>query len=382
MGLAQKVTNAFRAAPLIKDVAASRSVAVLASLAGPSWRGLIEQRGKSAQATVLEVDHGAQFDWQYLRDRPALARLYEAAKVGQWNGSADLDWKRAVDPESDEAALLPDALLPMAGHPLFRALAPGQRRKQRTAVASWLLSQFLHGEQGALFAACQITEAVPWLDGKLYGSSQVMDEGRHVEVFQRYLTEKLGKLYAINDNLYVLVDALMSDRRWDVKFLGMQILIEGLALGAFGMLRRATREPLLRDLLGKVITDEARHVHFGVLALEEHVRELSEKERREREDWTFEVALLMRNRFLAHEFYEEFWGDLMKRSEWDQMVQASQMMSLFRDTMFKRVLPNLRRIGLVSERIRPRYQELGVLHYESGRAAPELTAEDLLEDRA
>ena len=99
-----------------------------------------------------------------------------------------------------------------------------------------MLSQFLHGEQGALFAACQVTEAVQWLDGKLYGSTQVVDEGRHVEVFFRYLDEKLGKLYTVNDNLYTLIDALMTDGRWDLKFLGMQIMIEGLALGAFGLL--------------------------------------------------------------------------------------------------------------------------------------------------
>jgi hypothetical protein len=151
-------------------------------------------------------------------------------------------------------------------------------------MLAWMLSQFLHGEQGALFAAAQVTEAVPGLDAKLYGSTQVVDEGRHVEVFHTYLTRKLGKLYRIDDNLYVIVDALMTDARWDVKFLGMQIMIEGLALGAFGNIRRVTGDPLLRDVLRLVITDEARHVHFGVLALERlYTCELSEKERRERE---------------------------------------------------------------------------------------------------
>src|SRR5690606_7560912 len=142
-----------------------------------------------------------------------------------------------------------------------------------------------HGEQGALYAACQVTEAIHWMDGKLYGSTQVVDEGRHVEVFKRYLTTKLEKLYDINDNLYVIIDALMTDSRWDMKFLGMQIMIEGLALAAFGTLRQNTQEPLLRELLKRVITDEARHVHFGVVALEDYYRNhLSPSERRERED--------------------------------------------------------------------------------------------------
>ena len=111
-----------------------------------------------------------------------------------------------------------------------------------------MLSQFLHGEQGALFAACEVTEAVHWMDGKLYGSTQVVDEGRHVEVFHRYLHEKLEKVYQVNDNLFTIIDSLMSDNRWDLKFLGMQIMIEGLALGAFGTIRQTTKEPLLREL--------------------------------------------------------------------------------------------------------------------------------------
>jgi hypothetical protein len=222
---------------------------------------------------------------------------------------------------------------------------------------------------------------VPWLDGKLYGSTQVADEGRHVEVFHGYLTGKLEKKYEVNDNLYVVMDALMSDPRWDMKFLGMQIMIEGLALGAFGMIQQQTREPLLKKLLTLVITDEARHVHYGVLALQEYFAQLSDGERREREDWAFEVSLFLRNRFYAHEFYDEFYAHQMTRRQWEELVLRSDMMSLFRRTMFKRVIPNLKRIGLLSDRIKPRYATLGLLDFEHGRAAPELTARDLVDDR-
>ncbi len=370
-----------KTAPLLKDASASGNMTVLRSLLGPAWRGLIQQRGRGEGVTPMPVDYNALFDWHYLRDRPALARLYEAAKTSQWNATTDLDWSTSVDCEQRDL-LLPETFFPVFGHPCTAGMTEAQRGEQRRAYTSWVLSQFLHGEQGALFAACQVTEAVPWMDGKLYGSTQVMDEGRHVEVFHAYLTKKLEKKYDINDNLYVVVDALMSDSRWDMKFLGMQIMIEGLALGAFGMMQQKTREPLLKKLLTYVITDEARHVHFGVIALQEYLKELSEKERREREDWTFEVCLFLRNRFLAHELYDEYYGHAMTRAQWDALVTASEMMATFRNVMFKRVIPNLKRIGLLSDRIRPKYAELGLLGYETGRAAPELTAQDLLEDRS
>ena len=156
---------------------------------------------------------------------------------------------------------------------------PPSVARSSTSLTSWMLSQFLHGEQGALFAAAQVTEAVQFFDGKLYGATQVIDEGRHVEVFHRYLEDKLGKLYQINDNLFVIIDALMSDARWDMKFLGMQIMVEGLALGAFGTLYKLTKEPLLKELLKMVIQDEARHVHYGVLALREHITKELSRER-------------------------------------------------------------------------------------------------------
>jgi len=349
---------------------------------GPAFRGLVQQRGKSEDATLMQLGYRANFDWKYARGDKEMARLYEAAKVSQWNATEDLDWKTSVDPLDPEKPLLPDTFLPMAKLPSFQKLSPAEKAKRRHAVTSWLLSQFLHGEQGALFAAAQVTEAVPWMDAKLYGSTQVVDEGRHVETFHTYLATKLEKLYQINDNLYVVVDALMTDSRWDLKFLGMQIMIEGLALGAFGFMRQATSEPLLKQLLTYVITDEARHVHFGVVALRKHYAvALSDKERREREDWAFEVAYLLRNRFLAHEFYDEFYAHEMTRAQWDKLVLASDMMAVFRRTMFKRIIPNLKSIGLLSPRVRPRYAAAGLLEFEHGRAAPELTADDLIHDR-
>jgi hypothetical protein len=381
MAIIDTFSNVVDTLPLMKDASASGNLQVLRSLLGPAFRGMIQKRGKREPTSTMPVNYGVHFDWNYLRDRPELARLYEAAKTSQWNSTTDLDWKTQVDPLSDETALLPWDFLPISNLDSFKKASPKERAVQRLGITAWLLSQSLHGEQGALFAACQVTEAVPWLDGKLYGSTQVVDEGRHVESFHAYLTKKLEKKYEINDNLYVVIDALMTDSRWDMKFLGMQIMIEGLALGTFGMIQQMTREPLLKQMLTYIITDEARHVHYGVLALSEFTAQLSEKERREREDWAFEVSLFLRNRFFAHEFYDEYYAHSMTRAQWERTVLESEMMSRFRKTMFKRVIPNLKRIGLLSDRIRPRYAELGLLGFENGKAAPELTANDLLTDR-
>jgi len=352
---------------------------VLLSLLGPAVRGFLRQAAKGRSSTEIDSTHAVHFDWTYERSRSDLARLHSAAKRAQWDADTALDWSLTVDPADPERDLLPEAYLPFADLPGYRKASPAQRVEQKRAYLAWTLSQFLHGEQGALFAAAQLTTAVRWLDGKLYGSTQVMDEGRHVEVFHRYLTAKLEKRYEIDDNLYVIIDALMSDSRWDVKFLGMQIMIEGLALGAFSMIRRQTREPLLQELLRYVITDEARHVHFGVLALEEcYTGDLREAELRDRQDWAFEMALLLRNRFLIHEFYEEHYAHAMTRAAWDHHLLASPVMRQFRQTMFTRIVPNLKRIRLIPARLRPHYEDLGLLAYEDLPAAPELTASDLL----
>ena len=354
---------------------------VLRSMAPAGVRGLILQRGKQGVPTTMPSHHRVYFDWTYPKDQPEMRDLYTRAKEHQWNGD-DLPWHIDVDPENPEKPILPPEFMDFEA---LRArgirLTPLEERRLNASVASWMLSQFLHGEQGALFAAAQVTEAVQFFDGKLYGSTQVIDEGRHVEVFHRYLDTKLNKLYQINDNLFVIIDALIQDSRWDVKFLGMQIMVEGLALGAFGTLYQMTNEPMLKQLLKMVIQDEARHVHYGVVALRDHFNnELSDAERREREDWAFEVALLMRNRFLSFEVYEEWFEHKLSRKEWAGFVTESPGFALFRQVMFKRLVPNLREIGLLSDRIKPHYQRAGLMQYYDGASANQLTGEQLLAD--
>jgi hypothetical protein len=330
----------------------------------------------------MPARHSAHFDWSYPTDHPEMRALYSRAKEGQWNAETHLAWGTSVDPMNPEVPLLPERFLDFG---VLEGMGVRLDAKERLelvhSLASWMLSQFLHGEQGALFAAAQVTEAVQFFDGKLYGATQVVDEGRHVEVFHRYLDSKMGKLYQINDNLFTIIDALMSDGRWDMKFLGMQIMVEGLALGAFGTLYKLTKEPLLKSVLKMVILDEARHVHYGVLALREHVtKELGERERREREDWSFEVAILMRNRFLAYEVYDEWFAGRLPRDKWREFVTHAPGMNEFRRVMFSRLVPNLREIGLMSPRVLPRYERAGLLEYMGGAAADRLSGEQMLRD--
>ncbi|MDI1484087.1 ferritin-like domain-containing protein [Polyangium sp. y55x31] len=354
---------------------------VLGALGPSGVRGLILHRGKQGTPTDMPATHVAHFDWTYPSDQPEMADLYRRAKVGQWNGD-DLPWHTSVDPFDPERPLIPEEFLSFEEiEALGIKIDKNERTQLSYSMCAWMLSQFLHGEQGALFAAAQVTEAVQFFDGKLYGATQVMDEGRHVEVFNRYLDTKLHKLYQINDNLFVIIDSLMTDGRWDMKFLGMQIMVEGLALGAFGTLYKLTKEPLLKELLKMVIQDEARHVHYGVCALREHfTKYITERERQEREDWAFEVALLMRNRFAAYEVYDEWFEGRMTRAQWRGVVDRSKGMVEFRTTMFSRLVPNLREIGLLSPRIMPRYEEAGLMRYFGGLAADKLTADKLLAD--
>ncbi|MGC6417546.1 MAG: ferritin-like domain-containing protein [Bradymonadia bacterium] len=345
----------------VNTVLTIENMGVMKSMGPSAFRGLFLQKGRERVAE-MKSGHHAHFNFDYPSDNGAMRALYEKAKKLQWNGSMDLDWSRPVDPFNPEIPLIGEGFVDwdMLGKFGIR-FNDRERLDFMWRVSSWMLSQFLHGEQGALMASAQVTEATPIFDGKYYGATQVMDEARHVEVFSRYLDSKLNLRYEINDNLFTIIDGLMTDSRWDMKFLGMQILVEGLALGAFGTLHKMTSEPLLKELLRLVIQDEARHVHFGLLALKPlYNGGLTEKERMEREDWAFEIVLLMRNRFLAHELYEEGFAHRMSRTEWNYFMDEMPGMSMFRKVMFKRLVPNLRAIGLLTPRILHRYEKVGL----------------------
>lgn len=309
-------------------------------------------------ANRLDVHFELAYCWDYGKDGTDLRGLYERAKSEQWNGSYDLDWSIAVDP-SDES--FPDSLMAVYGSELWERLTPKELLKYRRESRSWTLSQLLHGEQGALLATSQLVDAVPWMDAKLYGSTQVIDEGRHVEVFDRYLKDKIGKKYPINKHLKSLLDIILADERWDIKYLGMQILVEGLALGVFAVLYRFTEEPLLKHLLKRVMQDEARHVAFGVLSLRGYYDQLPEGERKDREEFAYESCVIMRDRFIADDVAEEMG---MPVERFRQISLESEAMREYRLFLFSRLVPNLKKLGLLTPRIRPRYEALGLLQFE------------------
>lgn len=355
-----------------------RNPKVATDLIPSALQGYIFQNGYKDQVGIVSP-HKTFYDWSYSNEgNPAFRELYHKAYRGQWS-SQDLPWDTQVDPlNTTDRAIMPEKLNPMYDSPHY-IRGSKENAKQMHDIYGFFLSQFLHGEQGALYAAGMTVEATPWFGAKLYGSTQVMDEARHVEVFRKYIKEKLELLYPVNDNLYVIIHALNSSPDWDIKFLGMQIMIEGLALGAFGLFYKYTKEPLLKNLLKLVISDEARHVHYGVEALRDYyTKEVSEKLRRDREDWAYEVAILLRNRFMFYEIRDKYYGDRISLREWDKTILESNIMREFRKSLFARLIPNLKAIGLLSDRIRPYYEKLGVIEYENMKSADRLTLNELL----
>src|SRR5690242_8550100 len=268
------------------------------------------------------------YTWGYQETRAKLRDLYDKAVRAQWISDDVLPWKTDVDLGRP---LGPENLQPLFGSDIYNRMTEAERHKIATEVFSWTLSQFMHGEQGALLATAQLVDSVDNIDSKLYAASQVVDEARHVDVYNRYVHEKIGFSYPINPHLKTLLDLILKDSRWDMKFLGMQIMVEGLALAAFSMIRQTTTEPLLRELTAYVMGDEARHVAFGVLSLRDYYKEQPESVRREREDFVFEAARLMRDRFLFQEVWEKTG---LPAKECTEIALHSQTQQLFRQMLF------------------------------------------------
>ena len=308
------------------------------------------------------------FSWDYSLARPQLRKLYEKAKVGQWNATTDLPWETPVDVEgtiaADQAAIGRGFDMSLYGDTPVKNWEQKEWLEFGVQARKWSLSQFLHGEQGALICTAKIVETVPWYDAKLYASTQVMDEARHVEVFARYLDEKLDGGYQINAHLRALLDDIVTDSRWDMTYLGMQIMVEGLALAAFGYMHQLTGEPLLKKLLRYVMSDEARHVAFGVLSLQEVYAQMSDVEIKERQIFAFEASLRMRDRFLQQEVWERMGIDPRKIMP---VVLNDPTRIFFQQMLFSKIVPNCKKLGLLDRNdswLRRRFEEIGVIQFE------------------
>jgi hypothetical protein len=225
---------------------------------------------------------------------------------------------------------------------------------------AWQFSQFLHGEQGGLMCASKIVNTVPTIDAKFYAATQVVDEARHVEVFSRYIHEKLELSYPLNSNLQSLLDDALTDTRWDMTYLAMQVLIEGLALAAFALIRNNATDPLAKAINTYVMQDEARHVMFGRLALRDYYPQLTQAERDEREEFCVDACYRMQNRFLGEEIWERLG---LPVAEVVEVVKTSDLNKLFRSYLFSRIVPVLKDIGLWGPRIRGAFADMGVLAF-------------------
>jgi hypothetical protein len=313
---------------------------------------------------TISTTYDTIYTWEYGIQRQDLRNLYEKSKGAMWNASTYLAWDTNVDPEAENT---PDAMIPIFGTYLWDKLdKKTELPKLRRLGSSYLLSNFLHGEQGALLATAQIVSAVPGPDAKFYAATQVMDEARHVEAYDRYLREKVELTFPISPYLRTLLDEILMERRWDMKYLGMQIMVEGLALAAFGMIQATSNEPLIKQIVHMIMQDEARHVAFGVLSLKGVYDDMGGSELKDREDFILESSRLMRDRFLMQEVWECMG---MPVAECLEVALQSEPMKMFRQMLFSKIVPNVKRLGLLTPRVRKGFEELGVLHFETWDAS-------------
>jgi hypothetical protein len=344
------------------------------SIATPPTPELPDQAEIDAAVTLIRDEAPTIYTWNYERERDQLVRLYNKANASQWNSVTELDWSIDVDPEElvridspvmvlvREAAKVPGSPIASWGEREFTAIAIEFLKAN--------LSQFMHGEQGAMLTAAKIVETVPWIDAKYYAATQTMDEARHTEVFARYLNSKLGEAYPMSKELQAQITALLEDGRWDIAYLGMQIVIESLALAAFGDMLQRTEEPLLHKLLRYVLADEARHVAFGIISLGEYYRDLSAAELKERQEFLIENTDRSRTRSLNRDVWERMGTTL--DAVWPAIQEARAKTRIsptgsFQRGFFAKLVPNVRKLGLLDANdgyLRKRWAENGLLEFE------------------
>ncbi len=315
----------------------------------------------SAAARRVSSQLDTLWDFDYEPTHHELESLYETAKKNQWNGSTAIDWGRPIGKEGPVLNIA----LAFGGTRFFERFTEAEKKEAEVRVSSWRLSQFLHGEQGALLVASQLVSPLPELDGKKYASTQVVDEGRHVEVFERYV-KRLHGIYPVDPLLKGLIGEILASPHWELKLLGMQMLIEGLAIAAFNVMHKQTGDPTLRDVLDYVLQDEGRHVNFGYFALKRALPGMEPAKRELLEDFALKAcdAMYTRDERTGFQSIKQVWEEMGLDGDetWLDSTMNSPTVKVFNRFLFTEVLiPRLERLGLISSRVESRYREIGLL---------------------
>ena len=297
------------------------------------------------------------YNWDYTIQDNRIKKLYELGKELNWNSNMDINWDRPVVHLDEPPPIFWDDYEP------YIKMSDNEKLRFLRHRQAWSMSQFLHGEQGALLVASQLTSCAPTYNAKLYAASQTFDEARHVESFNRYVQSRMELMYPIGNALKSILDKILTDPRWDLKFIGMQLIIEGLALAAFRTSRDLTPDPVLKDMLDLIIRDEARHVTFGINYLEDFIKTLSPEEINERAEFAYEACVISRERLINTKSQQRFLG--MSEEEAREFQLNTGSFEMFRNFLFSRVIPNLSRIGLLTDEVRPKFEALGLLEYEN-----------------
>jgi hypothetical protein len=306
-------------------------------------------------AEIFKTPLTGTYNWDYTVQDNRIAKLYELGKKLNWNVSMDIDWDRPM--------VVSDEIPPMFWdeYPPYKKLSQEEKREFLRHRGASQFSQFLHGEQGALLVASQLVSCAPTYQAKLYAASQAFDEARHVEAFTKYIQNRSKLMYPVGAGLKSLLDKILTDERWDLKLIGMQIIIEGLALAAFNTAKAVTPDPVLKDILHLIIRDEARHVTFGVNYLEDFIENLSDEEKEDRAMFAYEACVISKERLFPTDVFRKFGWDEDEAREFSNNAESA---SLFNNLLFSKIMPNLKRIGLLTERTQEKYEEMNILQFQ------------------
>jgi len=315
---------------------------------------------------IIETSVKAVWRYDYESNIKPLRDLYEVAKKNQWNAATDIPWEIETDPAQVGDMSAPNA----EPFDFVKALPMEKQIEFAKRKSAHLLSNFLHGEQGAMMICGQLVEVVPDMDAKLYASTQVIDEARHVEVFHRYI-QRLDHVYPIMPGLKALLNAVLQADLWQMKCIGMQVIAESIAMGSFKTMMKLTNDEVFRRVVELTAQDEARHVSYGLIYMKDEIPKMNERDRDRLEDfaWTAMTLLATTPQLRKGENAPDPMEVIFEDLGIDPKKAADEMLSRMSDPEYVKAQPNpfrdyaypqLERVGLITDRTLSKYREAGL----------------------